>query len=290
MNGPVLRWTRRGVALVSVLVLAWVLWDGFNSGAQLPPGYGLRLIIAVPISTLGLLCAAMSWSELAGIEWKKGMSAFGTSLPLRHLPLGGLGQIAGMAGLSVARGGAKRRAAQAGPVFLLATAAGASFVTIPLLWDSETASWIRWGAGAAIAGSLLLLVRGRWVLRLVSRWWRLARGSEELPIERAILWSSLAAVGTGAAFAVLFGESSSFFRAISGFSAAWLGGFLFVIAPAGLGAREAVLVALWPSVNAAELVAVALLHRLATLLAEGLILVVGLLLSRSSDEPSLERM
>jgi hypothetical protein len=290
MSGPVLRWMRRGVALVSVVVLAWVLWDGFNSGARLPEGSAWRLTVAIPVSTLGLLCAATSWSELAGVGWKKALSAFGTSLPLRHLPLGGLGQIAGMAGLSVTGGGAKRRVAQAGPVFLLATAAGASFVSIPLLWDSETAPWIRVGAGIAVAGSMLLVARGRWVLRLVSRWWRLAEGSEELPIERAIFWSSLAAVGAGGSFAILFADSSSFVRAISGFSAAWLGGFLFVIAPAGLGAREAVLVALWPSVNTAELVAVALLHRLSTLLAEGLILIVALLLSRSSDEPSLERM
>jgi len=287
VSSRALVWIRRGVAVVSIVVFAWVLWGGFKSGAQLPERFGLRLLVALPISALGLLCASMSWTELAGVGWKQGLSAFGTSLPLRHLPLGGLGQIAGMAGLSIADGGAKRRSVQAGPAFLLATAAGASLVATPLLWDSETVLWIRLGVGLAVAASVLLVLRGRWALRQLSQWWKLAEGSEQLPITRAVAWSILAAAGAGVAFAVLFADASSVVGAVSGFSAAWLGGFLLVIAPAGVGAREAVLVALWPSVNPAELVAVALLHRVSTLLAEGVILLIGLGLSRSPDGPSV---
>jgi hypothetical protein len=280
-----LRWARLATALVSLGAFAWVLVDAFSEGFELPPNMVLRFAVAVPFSTAGLFAAATSWSVLAGESWRQGLSAFGTSLPLRHLPMGGVGQIAGMAGLSIASGADKRRAAQAGPLFLVVTAAGSSFVALPVVWDGAAPVLV----GLAIAGSILLVLRGRLILGWLTRWWRVVEGSDQLPIGQATLWSSLAALGTAAAFSVLFLGADDPLMGVGRFSAAWLAGFLFVIAPAGLGAREAVLAALWPDADPAAVVAASLFHRVSTLAGEGLIFVVGLVLSRRVDRPDEER-
>jgi hypothetical protein len=290
MNRKTLLWTRRGVTVISVVVFIWMLTSGFEHAVRLPPGTAVRLLVAVPVSLLGLVCAALSWSTLVGISWQQGVAAFGTSLPLRHLPLGGVGQVAGLAGMSVTNGASARRATQAGPAFLLVTASGAAIVATPVAWDTQSPWLIRLCVVLTASGSLLLILAGKPVLRTLAKWWKLAEGSENLPIASSVVWSALAAVGAGIAFAILFPEGGSWIESISGFSVAWLGGFLFVIAPAGLGAREAVLAALWPSIDSAEVVAAALLHRLSTLGGEGLILLLGLIVSRSVNRASLERM
>jgi uncharacterized membrane protein YbhN (UPF0104 family) len=87
----------------------------------------------------------------------------------------------------------------------------------------------------------------------------------------------------------LFHGGDQLVAGIGRFSAAWLAGFLFIIAPAGLGAREAVLVALWPDADPAAVVAASLIHRISTLAGEGLIFVAGLVLSRTVEDLDTER-
>jgi hypothetical protein len=284
LNTRFMIWARRGTLVISVLAFAWVMWNGFSSGFELPSGLGLRFVVAVPLSILGLACGAVSWSHLAGTPKRHGFAAFGGSLPLRHLPLGGFGQIAGLAGLSMTSGTSKRRAAQAGPLFLMTTALGAGLAAAPMLWSSESPLVLRIGVGLAIGFAVLVMFQGRRALRLLGDKFSFAAGSEGIPLVRPILWSTLAAIGTAAAFSVLMQGPANIMQGIGGFASAWLSGFLFVIAPAGLGAREAVLVALWPEVDPAVVVSISLLHRLSTFLAEGLLLVVGLVLSRGTAE------
>jgi uncharacterized membrane protein YbhN (UPF0104 family) len=74
---------------------------------------------------------------------------------------------------------------------------------------------------------------------------------------------------SGAALALILDPTAgSILRIVPAFAASWAAGFALVPIPAGLGVREAVLVALLPSYGAAAIVAASLLHRLATLTAE----------------------
>jgi hypothetical protein len=276
------KWARIATVLVSVGVFTWVLASAFRQGFELPSGLGLRFVVALPFSVLGLVCGGMSWALLAGGSKRHGFAAFGSSLPLRHLPLGGFGQIAGMAGLTATSGVSRRRAAQAGPLFLLLTAFGASLAAAPILWASEAPPFLRIGVGVAIGLSVAVMIGGRRVLKVLGGRFSIASGSEGIPLAGPIIWSALAAVGAGMAFTILIQGRIDIIAGIGGFSAAWLSGFLFVIAPAGLGAREAVLVTLWPGVDAALVVSVSLIHRLSTLLAEGSLLVLGLALSKGA--------
>lgn len=70
-------------------------------------------------------------------------------------------------------------------------------------------------------------------------------------------------------------------------TASWLFGYLLPGAPAGIGVRETALhTLLGASVGADEIVAAALIWRASSLIADSLVLGLGVLLSRGNDEPA----
>jgi uncharacterized membrane protein YbhN (UPF0104 family) len=123
-------------------------------------------------------------------------------------------------------------------------------------------------------------------MKAVVRRWRGVDDIEPLNLRLAVFWSSIAAFGAAAAFSVLFPMAGSVLEAVAGLSAAWLVGFVFVIAPAGLGVREAALVALWPEIDTATVVAASLTHRFSTLAAEVVLLGFSWRLSKGFLNPS----
>lgn len=278
MTHPLIIWSRRILAPLVLLALLWVVFSGSEEALSLAPNMGVRAGIATVVGFAGLVLAGLSWSSVSEAGHRRGVASFGATLPLRHLPLGGLGQIAGLSGLTMATGTEKRRTVLAAPSFLIALAAGASLVALPLVWKASVPLWLRLlvivGSGAA----LLFAWRGStWLGTLAKRWVDPERAVEfGIPIA----WSTASAVGTATAFAVLFPFADSFGVAVVGFAAAWLCGFLFVISPAGLGAREAVLVLLFSSVDPSVVIATALAHRLTTLVAEILLFLLAWWLSK----------
>ena len=123
-------------------------------------------------------------------------------------------------------------------------------------------------------------------MRLVAR----AAGLERVPGTLPLLASALLAMGTwamgGAMLAALAsalgydGSASSLLIYAACYAAAWIAGFLVLVAPAGIGAREGVLIAFLSSqMPVAEASLVALMARVAVTLvdlgAAGLVLAVS---------------
>ena len=288
-RADIFKWSRRVVGIVSLIVLIVVIQQGLADGMELPDRTLFKLLIAAPISTIGLASAGASWAALAGGKRSARFAEFGTALPLRHLPLGGIGQVAGMAGLSVAGGRGPRESTHAGLLFMLATAAGASLVATPVVWDTSAPQSLRVLVGVAALTALAVLLFGSRALTFLSRVWPHAKG-KTFNLRTSIAWSALAALCVGLVFYILSSEWTDPLGAIAGFSTAWLSGFLFVIAPAGLGAREGVLVVLWSEVDPAVVVATSLLVRLSTLVGEGVIFLVSFLIGREGKAAKEEEL
>ena len=141
-----------------------------------------------------------------------------------------------------------------------------------------------WGVPAALVGVALLTPRPLqavldWVLartRRASLPGRLTgRHMLRAVAASAVMWSAYSAhlLALAAAVDVAPGVAN----AAGGFAAAWCAGFLFLVAPAGAGAREAVLIAaLAGATDADTALTLALLSRLVMSVADGLWGAVGL--------------
>jgi uncharacterized membrane protein YbhN (UPF0104 family) len=114
-----------------------------------------------------------------------------------------------------------------------------------------------------------------WVLDRAHHLIRRIPGSDQLPTQKDIitfyLWA-LATIGSlSATYAILLGSldtGANPFFVFCAFALSWLVGFLAVPIPAGVGVREAVLVALLPGVGTAPLLAASLALRLLSIGAE----------------------
>ncbi len=149
-----------------------------------------------------------------------------------------------------------------------------SFTTVPL--------WLQWsaviGSGLALGAVVLwprIAVDAVEALASRVRRWAMPRLSVDgRPVRLAVLWSFAAWVGYGVQMWVLVEPlgapgASGAALALGSFALAWVCGFLFVIAPAGIGVREAVLVAvLGPVIGAGAALAAALLSRFLIIAAE----------------------
>lgn len=279
LNSRWFGWTRQIFALAMVVVLTWVMVDGASQIAWAPGIVG-RFAVASVVSTGGLLAAAAAWSAILGSDFRLGVATLGATMPLRHLPLGGLAQVVGMAGLAKVAEARSGTIAYTTPAVVAATASGAGIVAIPVLWNPVAAWWLKLLVAGSLVVSALLAWKGHEWARLGLR--RLGRTD---PGERAswllpIAWSALAAAATSVSFALLLPEAGGFLMTAGVFSASWLCGYLMVIAPAGLGVREGVLVLMLSTVATPTVIATGLLHRLATLVGELLLFVVSWRLSK----------
>lgn len=279
LNRAWVRWARGIFAIVVVGLLSWLL---ITEGSEIAWADGLwvRIMAASLLGVGGLLAAAAGWGALIGTEIGPAIATMGIALPIRHLPMGGFGQLIGMSGLAKATKAGRASLTHSTPLFLASTAGGASLVALPTVWDPVTPSWLRLLVAVAALGTCITVWRGDRVLRSVLR--RLGRSpsGDSTSLVGPVVWSTVAALATSLAFLVLFPQSTSLILAVARFAAAWLCGFLFVIAPAGLGVREGVLVLLWPELEPATVVAVGVLHRFSSLAAETLVFALAWRFSR----------
>lgn len=280
MNTKLFKWMRLIFALSMLMVLGWVLISDFGELA-IADTLGLRFGIAVLFGVAGLYAASISWSSLVGTRIRDGLAAFGSTLPVRHLPLGGLGQIIGLAGVARLSGVESPKLLRATPLFMLATAGGASVVGLPILAIPGSPWWVRAVVLAVFVLTISVIWLGTRILNLlpIKRVSSVAFDRRALAV--GVAWSALAALGAAAAFSLIFPFAPSLINAIAGWSAAWLCGFVFIIAPAGLGAREAAMVALWPGSAASTVLAAALTHRMSTLGAEIVLFIISWRLTKS---------
>lgn len=236
--------------------------------------------------------SAVGWAAaavLAGLfatmlSWRSVLADLGSALPIRAAVrvffLGQLGKylpgsvwwLVGQVELAFDEGVPRRRTAAAGALAVLLSLIAALLLAaavVPLLaFDAAAAYW-----PALVAAPLLLLgLQPRLINAVLT--WALKRAGRELEhrisgrgLLAALGYASAAWVAFGLQVAVLAADvGASGARAVAlsigGFALAWSMGFLAVVVPAGIGVREAALVAvLAPVLAGGPALVVALLSR-----------------------------
>lgn len=249
-----------------------------------------NVLLAGLLYGAGMVGYSISWAMLFAPDENRRLlaSSFVISQPLKYVP-SGITQPVGQIVLGTKTSTSRRAAAVAFPVHVLLNVEAAVTLGAPLLLISDVPSWSRW---------LVLVVPLFWaaldrswmaaVLRRLGRLHRLFDVANELPERRSILRAFPVALVSHGLMFTSFGLLA--IRAVPRWSVAglavayaiaWLVGYVALPAPAGLGAREAVLVVLLSaSAPALAVVEISAVHRVVTLVVELLLLVVALVLAR----------
>lgn len=270
-------WIRRGRQVFSLAMLAILAWVVVTGASQIEWAnwMWLRMTVAGVMAFGGLLAAAASWSAVIQSGLMTGIATMGTTMPLRHLPLGSVGQVVGMAGMATVATRGETPMSYAMPATIAITAAGGSIAASPAVFLQNTPLWMKALLAVGALFAVALAWKGdrllRWGLRFVGRESKGPPRSWLVPIA----WSAVAAIATSASFAILSPQLADPLTSAIAFAAAWLSGYLFVIAPAGVGVREGVLVMILGGPAAASVVVTALAHRFATLIGEAALFLIA---------------
>lgn len=246
------------------------------------------VIAALLLYMVGMSVYSVSWAILFPTEDDRALIALGfiVSQPIKYLP-GGVAQPIGQVTLAAQAAEDSGRAIVSFPVHVLINVVAALTLSSPMLFIADLPSWAGW---------VILLIpitwaalNRRWMVSLISLLGRLSkrfRVSEDLPTQRAINNGfGLALIAHGAmflAFGVLTSPSIPGWSPLElafAFGGAWMIGYVAIPAPAGLGAREAVLVfILAGAASTVDVVKISAVHRIATLVVE-LALLLGALIA-----------
>jgi hypothetical protein len=294
--GLVARWTFLVVALVLAVMALAERWHAVRSSLG---------NLGAPALVVAVVAAAAAVAS-SGEQQRSLLASTGVAIPPREW--GGVFYVAQLgkyvpgtawayvAQMEMARRHGVRRAASVQVIILGAamTVLSAMVVAIPAVattrWDAVPL-WIQWVLVGGAAASLVVFVSRPGVAtaltaRASSRWPRL-----EAPLivhgaqaRAAVLWSIVAWLLYGAhlwSIVVPLGMrgAGSAVSALGAFALAWVCGFLFLIAPAGVGVREAVLVALLgPDIGVSAALAAAVASRFLIMVAELILTGIGALL------------
>lgn len=286
----VIKW---GFLIAAVALLGWALYGSWDDVVVAMRDVGWKAFVgATACAMLALAFNTMSWRAI--------MASVGLNAPLadtasvflvsqagKYVP-GAVWPVLAQAEFAREHGISRARALTGSLVAMIigvAMAGAVGAIGIAIAAPGSLADY--WWAIAVAVGLVVILVPSvlRRVVALVMRVTR--RGDEAVEIGgRAIgssaAWSLLNWLALGAQTWLLLGPlapetASGFALATGAFALSWLVGFLVVIAPAGIGAREAALVATLSTVaTGPQALAVAVLSRFAMSLADAAGLLVGL--------------
>jgi uncharacterized membrane protein YbhN (UPF0104 family) len=245
-------------------------------------------VLAGGLALVSILTSGQAWVTLYRdvIESAGGRRRFEAFYSLsqlaKYLPAGGMVQAASQVNLAASTGIPLGRVAVAFPVSVVGTVAAGATLSAGVVFADELPGWARVLALFGLAAPALLyrpLMAA--VLRLARRYVPRVPVPDRLPNQRSILayygWA-LASIGaTSAAYAVLLRsltDEGSFAIVFFAFALSWTLGFLVVPLPAGIGVREAVLIAAIPEIDAGQVLAASLAQRLLAIGAE-LLAVLG---------------
>jgi len=270
-----------GLAGAAFLVVAFLqTWD--RSGGAVLPSWP-RFAGAVLIATAGHAVAFVAWSALlGGARSRRLVTGFYVAQLGKYVP-GAIWQAVGQVGYTVRAGVPAGTAAAAFAVAAVTQPAAAGTVGATL---AVTGSGLPPPVRVAALGALGLcaLLNRRWMTRALALVGRLRPGmTATVPPQADILrswrWTILTAAASGLAFAVLLGgldPRTSLPAATAAFCLAWTVGYLALPFPAGIGVREAVLIAtLGGTVAVPQLIAASVAVRLVLMVAEVTLIAAG---------------
>lgn len=308
-------WARAVFLLVALAAAVWAVvsqWEAVRAAAA-----------AIPVGLIGVATAvSVVYVLLTMLSWRSALADLGSRLPMRatsqvflvsqlgkYMP-GGVWNIVAAAEIGADHRVPRRRSVSAmGLAILCSIVTGLALAVVAVALapgqSTSTYRWLLW----LLPAFLVALVPG--VLnRTLALMLRVARRPAlEHPVTaggvvRASGWALVAWVAAGTQVWLLAGAvgmeptARTFALAVGGYALAWTVGFLVVVVPAGVGAREAVLAAvLAGQLGAGSVVVVVLLSRVLLTLADLLLGVGALALSRrrrsagtdaASVEPSRE--
>jgi glycosyltransferase 2 family protein len=270
--------------LVVAFLTAWDDAQDLHAPAWYLFGAGLLLVAAA------LWFAYRAWVVLLEVPANPPLAAgFYLSQLGKYLP-GAVWQALAQVGYAARTGVPTGQAGTRLVVFGLTQAAGGALVGATLVVLGAGVNGVLRAASLVPFLVLAALLDRRWMVRAV-RWWQRRRGrptrDELIPPQKVILNAYLWTVGAMVAVSLAFTSllhgitSDAPLAAIPAFALAWTIGFLALPFPAGVGVREAVLLAiLAPLVSTASILAAAVFLRLTAIVAEAAVLGASLALSR----------
>jgi uncharacterized membrane protein YbhN (UPF0104 family) len=254
--------------LVAVLTIERPRVDEFPSLAA--------LAVACAFTTTSLATAGFQWATLLHVHGTERRAAFRSvfvSQLSKYLPAGGVFQVAGQVSLSDSGTPASRF--QLFLTGMVQLCAACPLVGLLLLGPSSAAVP---RTIAVLATPIILLAHPRfmsWVLTFAGQFIRsFSNVVGPLPKDRLVRAQLLALANITllsmgfATISLAVDRSTSFLVATGAFALAWLAGFVVVPLPAGLGVREAALVALLPDLSPGNVVLTGVSLRLVGLVSE----------------------
>jgi len=286
--GPWLRW---GVFALAVLLIAWAVASQWSAVADAAAAVGPWPVVgATALAAVALAANALSWrAVMASVgltaPWGEAAGVFLVSQAGKYVP-GAVWPVLAQAEFARAHGMSRARAMTGSLVAMAVGVAMAGIVgAVGLVAFSPGALAAYWWA-LVLAAALAVMLTPPVLSRLLAIALRVLRRDAEPPeisgraLAFAAAWSVVNWVALGAhawlLLRALGGSDASLGLAMGAFALAWLVGFVVVFAPAGVGPREAALVALLATaVSAPQALALALLSRFAMTLADATGLGVG---------------
>lgn len=239
--------------LATFIALAFAIWRRWPDVRGAFATLDLtRILVSAGFAAIGV--------GLSGEVWRRLLTGLGHRLPLRgtariffvgqlgkYLP-GSLWPVLAQMELGRDFGVAPRTSVAAVASFLwVHIVTGGSIAAITLAWLGVVPAWV--GLAGTALGALLWAPLMRKTLMLAMRITRrppLERYPSQRTVVSATGWAAAmwGCYGLHLAWLVPAGSGPDFFGSTGTFAASWILGFVFIIAPAGAGARETVLVAI----------------------------------------------
>ncbi|MFL6205018.1 MAG: hypothetical protein ACJ739_06675 [Acidimicrobiales bacterium] len=277
------RWLRWTILFTGIAGLAIVTRQVLSADEDAIPSLGVA-IVAVLLQGLAGLAASQVWITVLGpgVDARRARAAMLESQLSKYVPAGGMVQALGQVALTTSETVTMRRSAVAWFSSVVLTVIAGMTLLGGFAAIGALDGWVQ---AIALLGPLSLLLLDRRCLRFVlavgRRFSTRVPEPTSLPQSRVLMeglgWAAAGFVLLATSFMLILGDLDAgvdSLEVMAAFVAAWLVGFLLVPLPAGLGAREAVLVALIPGSTTGQLLAASLAQRLLAFAAE-VVLVLG---------------
>ncbi|MDX1622256.1 MAG: hypothetical protein R3320_14760, partial [Nitriliruptorales bacterium] len=253
-----------GIAGVTFLVIAFL--EGWDRSQGFPLAPWPRLVLAGGAALVALRAGLLGWAALLQVEPRLVGPGFYTSQLGKYVP-GGVWQAVGQVGYATSDVISAGRATVSFVAFAVTQAvSGAVVGALLAIAPGEVPTWLRLVATTGLLA--VIVVRREWLVAMVS-WYTRRRDDETTPEElvppqaaifRAAAWGGVSLTAAGIGFTLTLPvELTAVTVATAGlaFVLAWTVGFLALPVPAGVGVREAVLLAALGAVAGASAIVAA---------------------------------